>query len=344
MNIVVRVNASKFIGTGHFYRSLNLVKSLNKNHNNIFFICDSLNKIFIKRLRAEKINYFILNKKTKETNYEQKDIFQTLNVFNKIGKKIDLLIVDSYKIGKKWEDSVRNYVNKIMVIDDLYRKHNCDIYLNQNFSTNPKVKKLLPKNCKVLIGPKYCLINHNYKTKEIIQTNLKIKNVLVFMGGSDTADLTTKILRILISNKFSHLNLNLVVGINNIKYFIIKKLAKLRPKTKIYHNLLNLKNIIKRSDIAICSGGTVIWEFIFFGLPSLVINQAQNQIYNSKYLDGVGAIKLLKEKESVHSSDLENFLTKNLLKKNFTIPSKIWKLLDGKGLLRIKKIINKKLK
>ena len=35
-------------------------------------------------------------------------------------QKIDLLIVDSYKIGKKWEDSVRNYVNKIMVIDDLY--------------------------------------------------------------------------------------------------------------------------------------------------------------------------------------------------------------------------------
>ena len=54
-----------------------------------------------------------------------------------------------------------------------------------------------------------------------------------------------------------------MVGINNTKYLLIKKLAKLRPKTKIYYNLPNLISTIRKSDIVISSGGTTIWEFIF---------------------------------------------------------------------------------
>ena len=343
MNIVIRVNASKFVGTGHFYRSLNLAKSLKTKQKKIFFICDNLNKIFIQKLRSEKIKYYILKKKNVEKSYQKKDIFQTLNILKKIGKDIDLLIVDSYKIGKRWEDIIRNYVKRIMVIDDLQRKHNCDIFLNQNISASGKIKKLLPKNCKLLLGPKYCLLNQNYKSKKIIKTNSNIKRVLVFMGGSDMANLTAKILRILSLKFFLHLKLNLVIGINNTKYLIIKKLAELRPRTKIYHNLPNLNNIIKKSDIAISSGGTVIWEFIFFGLPSLVINQASNQIHNSKYLHKTGAIKLL-EPNTTNLIRLETFLKKNLYKKNFKVPHQITRLFDGKGISRVKKVINEDLK
>ena len=263
----------------------------------------------------------------------------------KKSKIFDNIIVstDSYKIGKKWEDEIRNHVKKIMIIDDLYRKHNCDIFLNQNLSANLNIKKLLPRGCKVLLGPKYCLLNQNYKNKKPHKIKSYIKNVLVFMGGSDTANLTTKILRILSSKKFLHLNLNIVIGVNNIKYSLIKKLARLRPKTKIYYNLPNLINVIKKSDIVISSGGTVIWEFIFFKIPSLVINQANNQIYNSKYLHKAGAIKLYKGK-TINLTTLKKFLRDNLLKKRFKISYKITKLFDGNGTLRVKKIINDNLK
>ena len=56
------------------------------------------------------------------------------------------------------------------------------------------------------------------------------------MGGSDTKDLTTKILKILSKKEFLHLNLFVVIGINNIRHFLITKLAKLRPNTLIYYN------------------------------------------------------------------------------------------------------------
>ena len=58
MNIVIRVNASKLIGTGHFYRSFILAKSLKSSTIKIFFICDNLNKLLIEKLKSEKFNYY----------------------------------------------------------------------------------------------------------------------------------------------------------------------------------------------------------------------------------------------------------------------------------------------
>jgi len=343
MNIVIRVNATRASGTGHFFRTLNLAKNLKSNKTKIFFICDKLNKILINKLKKKKKNYYVLKKKNIKKNYQQKDIFQTAGVLRKIDGEIDLMIIDSYQIGKYWEDRIRKYVKKIMVIDDLYRKHNCDIFLNQNLSANLNIKRLLPNNCEVLVGPQYCLFNNNYSTKKPNKKSSYIKNVLIFMGGSDTANLTTKILKILSLKKFLYLKLNLVVGINNTKYLLIKKLAKLRSKTKTYYNLPNLISIIRKSDIVISSGGTTIWEFIFFKVPNLVINQANNQKYNSKYLDRLGAIKLFKAKR-VNPSTLKKFFENNLLKKKFKISSKVAKLFDGQGIFRVKKIITYNLK
>ena len=345
MNIAIRVNASKLIGTGHFYRSFILAQSLKSSTVKIFFICDNLNKLLVKKLKSENFNYYILNKRSFIKNYQERDIHQTLNVLKKIKLIIDLLIVDSYLIGKRWEKKVSKYVKNLMVIDDLNRIHCCNIFLNQNFFVHTNVRKLLPKKCKILVGPKYCLLNSNYRNekKKIIKTNYKIKNVMIFMGGSDTKDLTTKILKILSKKEFLHLNLFVVIGINNIRQFLITKLAKLRPNTSIYYNLASLNHLIKKSDIAISSGGSTISEFIFFGLSSLVINQADNQIDNSKYLDKAGVIKLFKKK-SPSVNNLRIFFKKNLLKNNFTIPEKFFKLLDGKGHLRVKRTIEEYIK
>ena len=41
-----------------------------------------------------------------------------------------------------------------------------DLSIILNILGNLNIKKLLTKNCKVLIGPKYCLLNQNYKSKK----------------------------------------------------------------------------------------------------------------------------------------------------------------------------------
>ena len=158
------------------------------------------------------------------------------------------------------------------------------------------------------------------------------------MGGSDKSNLTYKILKILSKKIFLKLKLKIIVGIDNKNYQLIKKFSKKRKNTKIYYNQKSLKNHILNSDIAISSGGTFIWECLFFGLPALVLNQSKNQVNNSKALYRKKAIKLYINKID-NLKKVREFLEKNLMKNNFVVPAKIFKLLDSKGISRVIKKI-----
>ena len=158
------------------------------------------------------------------------------------------------------------------------------------------------------------------------------------MGGSDKSNLTYKILKILNKKIFLKFKLKIVIGIDNKNYQLIKEFSKKRKDTKIYYNLKSLKNHILDSDIAISSGGTFIWECLFFGLPALVLNQSKNQVDNSKALYRKKAIKLYIN-EINNLKKVSKFLEKHLMKNNFVVPAKIFNLLDSKGISRIVKRI-----
>ena len=68
-------------------------------------------------------------------------------------------------------------VDKLIVIDDhLDRKHNCDVFINNNFMTGnskSKIKKLNP-NTLLFLGEKYFIHNKNFfRTKKIEKKKLK---------------------------------------------------------------------------------------------------------------------------------------------------------------------------
>lgn len=337
MNIVFRVNSSNLIGTGHFYRCLVLARYLKKKAN-IIFISDYLNINLRKKIYNENFRLFILSKKNKK-KYEKIDALQTTNVIINLKFPINLIIVDSYLLGRFWEKSLKKFSQKIMVIDDLFRTHYCDIYLNQNIFIKKNIHKLLPAHSVKLIGPKYCIINTKLSKKLFIKSNNKFKNILIFMGGGDRFNLTVKVLKIISRLNYKNLFLRVVLGEENKNFSKIKYKKIFKNKIKIYQNLPTLDKVILKSQIAICSGGSVLWHFISMKLPSLVINQAENQIENSKHLDKLGLIKLFNS--DFNNKCLHKFLNQNLFenKKKFVIPNKFSSLFDNKSLKRIANVI-----
>jgi len=334
VNIVFRVDASNKVGSGHFFRCFEIASKFN-NKNKIFFISEKINQNLVSMLKKKKIKLLNIPSK-KNNNYEERDLKDTIDVIKKkIKKKVDLLILDSYLLGKKWEKKITFYTKKILVIDDLDRSHDCDYYLNQNLYINKKIDKKLNKYTKKFKGLKYCLVRYkNHEKKLIVKKPRKIKNILVFFGGADRQNLTIKLIKILSNKHFNKLNLKVVVGLNNKNYSKIIKYASKRSKTRVFYNLKSLKKHIMQSDIAISSGGSFIWECIFFGLPALVLNQSKNQINNSKILNKINAIKLYKNKLN-NFIELKKFLKLNLMYQNFVIPRKIYNMIDGNGSQRL---------
>ena len=337
MNIVFRVDTRYLSGGGHFYRCLNLAKSL--KNKNTYFIIDKTSLYFKKILALNKFKYFELKKNKSNLLYEKYDSRKTLEIL-KNNKEFDLIIVDNYSLGKKWEISIKNLVKKILVIDDLNRSHDCDFFLNQNLPIHEKKKYKIPFNCKKLLGPKYCILDPIYqKFKKKIKKKNKINNIILFMGVTDSAKLTYKILNAFLDKDLLKYNLKIVVGNNNKDLRKIKRLSKIRKKTEVHYKMDNLAKLIQKSDLGISSGGSVIWEYLYFSLPNLILSHSKKQFLNSIFL------KKMKYSQIIGNKNIHlNKLTENI-KKKISILEKI-KLLhnkkflvDGRGTARIKKTV-----
>ena len=331
MNVVIRVDASEKIGSGHFYRTFLLAKYIKKNKK-IHFISNNLKKEYLIKLKSEKFSHH--NIKLKK-NSSIEDANRTNQILRKISNPVDLLIVDNYKLGIEWENKTKLYVKKLMVIDDFFRKHNCDIYLNY---TNYKVhKKFLPSKCLKLTGPKYTILNPNYLQKNQKEDNKKIFSIFVFMGGTDRANFTLKLFNYFKNPVFKNFKFNFVLGINNKRKNSLIKMGKKINNFNIYYNLKNLKNLLSSSSFCISNGGQVIWEIIYNKIPNIIFCK-------NKYRNNI----ILKNKKILHSHIFEinksslfqkyfkriNFLIRNysFLKKEILIKKK---LVDGRGLQRI---------
>ena len=111
----------------------------------------------------------------------------------------------------------------------------------------------------------------------------EIRKILIFFGGSDNRNITEKLL--VVSKYFKHLQFSVVVGgLNKNKKKITKKKIKNYKNIKLYYAIKNenVANLIYNNDLAIGAGGVNLFERIYLGLPSIVIDVNKNQNMNIK--------------------------------------------------------------
>jgi len=329
---IFRVDGNSKIGSGHLIRCVNIAKQINKSYQ-IEFICVE-NKNLQKILKSFKINSIPRTNNSWLGNTWQEDCNKTIDI---IKDKSDIfLIIDQYSIDEKWETKIRPFVKTIMVIDDLHnRNHNCDILLDQNIYFNNPYTSFIPKNCKLLLGPKYGILNKTFQKTKRIRTS--IKRVYIFFGGSDQYNLTERLLEEIIN---INIIFDVVIGSLNKNYEnILKKYSKYKNINIHYSvNQDKIADIIYNSDLAIGSSGVSAYERCISGLFSLVVTFADNQISNANNLHKLNVIDYVGK----HSDDKIIYKIYVKLKKYIEedinwekISTKCMKIIDGNGLYRI---------
>lgn len=282
-----------------------LAKKLGKK-NNIFFLVDkkddSLSKLIIK-------NSTILLKK---------DIFNNSDKIIKILKilKNPIVIIDSYLSNLKFEKKIISHSKKLIVIDDLKKNHFCNIYINPNFLNFNFASKI---NADIkLLGPKYSFVDLPKKKMQIkINKVNTIKNVLVFMGATDSKNLSIKIYNAIKEKNITHLNFKFIIGYNNSTLESIIKRNKLK-NIKFINFSNKFLNYLNKTDIFISSGGSSVWDSVFLQKKTLIFNHSSKQFENSFNLERKGLIKVFKR--GLTSKNINNFLileTKLNNKNNF---------------------------
>lgn len=287
MNIFFRVDSSCIIGTGHIIRCLKLAKYF-KNHN-IFFLCKNFKGNLNSKITEEGFKLYELDMDNNNSvltdtktwlgeDYKQ-DANKTINILK--NHNIDLFIIDNYAIDHKWQILLRPYVKKMLVIDDFVeRKHICDYIINgiEEDANKYRYKDLCNKDCELLLGPKYFIINKEFFDLSAKKTfNNSIKRIFVFISGSDIDNYTYKIMKYF-QGKFRDINFDILVGVSNRNKDIIQKLCKQNSNYNYYYNIDNVYDVMFKADLCIGTLGQNFIERMIFGIPSIVFTLADNQL------------------------------------------------------------------
>lgn len=356
MNFVFRVDASNRIGIGHLIRCLTLADSLRARGAQTKFICRDHpgNLILLLGERGFPVTTLPLKESNDSSHNEDyavwlgatqaEDAEQTINALN--GEVPDWLVVDHYGIDADWEGLLRPHVGKIFVIDDLAnRAHDCDVLLDQNFSltAHTRYTHLISNHCRPLLGPRYALLRSEYAEfrKDLLIHDGRVQKVMVFFGGSDPHNMTGVALQALSHPDLKNLDVEIVIGANNVHVASLKKLAKNRGRTTISGSRLHLADLMAYADLAIGAGGTTTWERMCLGLPTVVVSIADNQTPSCEALAEANLVEYLGSSVNLATEQLTLSLL-NLLQNSERLlelseRSKIY--VDGLGAHRIAEVL-----
>lgn len=310
MRVVFRASASSQLGSGHIMRCVTLAEALCKDEDTIVeFVTqkyqENLDSFIVKKgFIVHSIDVAIKSKEEAESDiFEQEnDANDTINAIK--NNEIDWIIIDHYSIDYIWQEKLRPYTNKIMVIDDLAnRKHNCDLLLDQNYVKNKmRYEDLVFPDTIKLLGPRYALLRKEFQffSKKIKKNTIKVKKIFIFFGGSDLNNLTSKVLKVLSKPDFKYLDLDVVIGSLNPHKLEIENLVAAHSNAELYIQVENLASLMNQADIALCAGGSSTWERMSAGLPSIVVTVADNQNIVTNELYKEGYIKWLGNSDKVN--------------------------------------------
>ena len=357
MLVIIRVDASEKIGSGHVIRCLTLAESLREN---------DVTVLFFSRNHPGNLNHLIINKGFQVVELPEPDL-----PFNKINKehlkvdkyqdwlgvsekkdaeetiqyiepdKPDWLIIDHYSLGKNWEKQMRPFVKNIMVIDDFTdRFHDCDLLLNQNYSKNNVefYQDMVSKSTDIFFGPKYALLKQEYAEarKKLRKHNGTVERVLIFLGGSDPENLTSMAIEALSQPDLQSIHLDVVIGVNHPNVEKIQNQCSARGRAKCYTFLPHLANLMIKADMSIGAGGSTTWERLCLGLPSIVVSTATNQVPASLALGEDGIVEYLGKSSNISTEILSKKVYELVNSPQKLIQQSVsgQKLVDGMGVQR----------
>ena len=328
--VAFRVDASVIIGTGHVMRCLSLANILRECGTKSYFICRAHPGHMAEKIKAEGYDVILLPlariqgiEGNASDNYASwlgasllKDASETIQHLKENNPV--WLVVDHFALNSIWEMRVKEVIDlNIMVIDGLAnRKHECDLLLDQTYSLKgeDRWKNLVPKKCKLLVGPKYALLRAEFieAQRHLRQRDGKVKRIFIAFGGVDELNATSITLDALIELNKKDISVDVVIGITNPnRKNLIEKYHKI-DYINIFLDPNNIADLMAAADLAIGACGTMMWERCLLTLPTLIITVAQNQITLAESLHSINAAVYIGDISEISCDSIKVIIEKYL--------------------------------
>lgn len=341
MRILVRVDASPMIGSGHLARCLTLARALEAQGAQFTFVC-RLAEPDWRALIPQAYEVLLLPPLGSPPGYPEQRIdaeedFLSMQVL--LGERcFDWCLIDHYGLAADWHAKVRRHARRILVLDDLAnRPLACDLLLDPGDHPWPEQRyvSLLLRDAVQLYGPEHALLRDEFKqAREGLAPRAgRLERVLVFFTGGDDLGQTRLALQALL-NWRPGLIVDVVVGAGQADQAELQALCD-QPGWRLHIQIDYMARLLADADLALGAAGASSWERCALGVPSLLAILSDNQRELAAGLERCGAALILGEGAELEVEDYQQALHALTPEQLARMSAQAWKQVDGLGTQRV---------
>ena len=345
------VDVGKSIGLGHIVRSQALAEALSQ-HATIRFLCvHSLTD------RLDSASDFPRGQcvETKIRVSEVRQVFSSTLP----GGLPHAVVVDSYMLQEADFDFLRSVSPVLLVVDDLRSKKMApDILVNQNLlgRTPDEARELYGSlvhgECRFLLGPQFALLRNQFSvttanrqiSREESHSSATLR-ILVGFGGSDPTGETEKVLKAFMRADQDHVSLIVLPLADKRRMETLADIYGQMPNIAISPIVEDMAELLQSVDLAFGAAGSSVWERATVGVPSYLIQSAENQ---RDVVEGVNRTEiaiLIGDGRSTTVADWLNVFNVRLSRDRARWPimtAKGLSVVDGQGAIRVASVLMNK--
>ncbi len=211
-------------------------------------------------------------------------------------KAVDLLVVDHYGWTAVEESRNRPWARKILVIDDLAdREHDADMLVDPGAGRRATdYKGLVPPRTPVLAGPRYAVLRQAFSAVRSHSLSRRggrrgVDRILVSFGAVDGKKMTSVAVEALAAGGFTG-RVDIFLAESATHYpRVVERVEKQGAAWSVHPWAENIAEFMAASDLAIGAAGVSALERCAVGLPSIIVQTAENQQCNALALAKAGA-------------------------------------------------------
>lgn len=265
---------------------------------------------------------------------------------DKVSRGCDLLVLDHYSRQVQFETALRQWTQRILVLDDMpSRVHDCDILIDQTSGRQAiEYRPLVPDDCIVLAGAQYALLRPSFASMrssaiERRKTNAyQIDRVFVSMGRTDFMNATSLVAEGLAASDYTGA-VDVALGLASPHIDSVAELLRARlPQATLHVDHADLAFLMASADLAIGASGSSAWERCCTGLPTIQLVTADNQRDVAQSLSREGAVLTI-EPSTSNVIDNISAVIGDLIKspaKVRTMAERSAAICDGRGTRRVR--------
>ncbi len=267
------------------------------------------------------------------------DAAATCALYHELGAQ--WCVIDGYQFSARYQRLVHNSRADILFIDDYGQcdHYSADIILNQNIYAHDGLYPNREPSVQLLLGTRYALLRTEFLEYQNLQRVYakKATKILVTFGGSDSGNMTGAIITMIRNVSTPDLEVIVIAGVSNPNISELHALVAGDDRVRIMTDVQDMPDRMAWADIAICAGGSTVYECAFMGLPAILCPIAKNQ---EPVVEGMSRIGCAIDGRTIDichagkgASALVGLLDSCDARK--VLSEKMQELIDGSGALRV---------